>query len=126
MTLRPIERWMDCGHVDGYYESRLSYQNLRHFNTLSYDPMRGRVTKKSLNAAAFREQVRWFKQIPDEVAPFLPRVFGSSDGAEPFITMELLSIPTLGDLFTSQRLDLGAWNDVVRSISCTSWEIVIV
>lgn len=118
MELRPIERWMDCGHVDGYYESRLSYQNLRHFNSLSYDPVRGRVTKKSLNSEAFRKQVRWFKQIPDEVAPFLPRVFDSSDGSDPFITMELLSIPTLGDLFISRRLHLGAWNDVVRSISC--------
>jgi hypothetical protein len=118
MDVRPTRRWMDCGHVDGYYESRLSYQNLRHFNSLSYDPMRGRVTKRSLNAEAFRKQVRWFKEIPDEVAPFLPRVFNSSDGSDPFITMELLSIPTLGDLFTSERLNLGAWNDVVRSISC--------
>jgi hypothetical protein len=118
MTLRPTQRWMDCGHVDGYYESRLSHQNLRHFNSLLYDPVRGRVTKKSRSAEAFRKQVRWFKQIPDELAPFLPRVFGSSDGADPFITMELLSIPTLGDLFVSQRLNLGAWNDVVRSVSC--------
>jgi len=118
MDLRPTQRWMDCGHVDGYYESRLSYQNLRHFNSLSYDPVRGRVTKKSLNAEAFRKQIRWFKQIPDEVAPFLPRVFDSSDGADPYITMELLSIPTLGDLFVSQRLNLGSWNDVVRSVAC--------
>jgi hypothetical protein len=118
MDLRPIQRWLDCGHVDGYYESRLSYQNLRHFNTLSYDSVKGRVTKKSLNSESFRKQVRWFKQIPDEVAPFIPRVFESSDGTEPFITMELLSIPTLGDLLVSQRLNLGAWNDVVRSIAC--------
>jgi hypothetical protein len=118
MDLRPIKRWMDCGHVDGYYETRLCYQNLRHFNALIYDSVRGRVTKRSSNAEAFRKQVRWFKQIPDEVAPFLPRVFDSSDGTDPFITMELLSIPTLGDLFVSQRLKLGAWNDVVRSISC--------
>jgi hypothetical protein len=118
MDLRPIERWMDCGHVDGYYESRLCYQNLRHFNSLSFDPVRGRVTKRSANAEAFRKQVRWFKQAPDEVAPFLPRVFASNDGADPFITLELLSIPTLGDLFISQRLQLGAWNDVVRSIAC--------
>lgn len=117
MNLRPAARWLDCGHVDGYYESRLSYQNLRHFNTLSYDPSRGLVTKRSLNSAAFRKQVRWFKQIPDEVAPFLPRVFASNDGTDPFITMELLSIPTLGDLFVNQRLNLGAWNDVVRSVS---------
>ena len=118
MNLRPVKRWMDCGHVDSYYESRLSFQNLRHFNSLSYDPVRGRVTKRSLNTEAFRKQVRWFKQVPDEVAPFLPRVFSSSDGSDPFITMELLSIPTLGDLFVSQRLNLGAWNDVVRSVSC--------
>jgi hypothetical protein len=118
MELRSIKHWMDCGHVDGYYESRLCYQNLRHFNTLNYDSTRGRVTKRSSSSEAFRKQVRWFKQVPDEVAPFLPRVFDSSDGSDPFITMELLSIPTLGDLFISQRLNLGAWNDVVRSISC--------
>lgn len=118
MSLRTIKRWMDCGHVDGYYETRLCYQNLRHFNTLSYDSASGRVTKKSVNSEAFRKQVRWFKQIPDEVVPFVPRVFASSDGSDPFITMELLSIPTLSDLFISQRLDLGAWNDVVRSITC--------
>jgi hypothetical protein len=116
--LRRIRHWMDCGHIDGYYESRLCYLNLRHFNTLSYDRVRGWITKRSSNAEAFRKQVRWFKQIPDEVAPFIPRVFGSSDGSEPFMTMELLSIPTLGDLFVSQRLNIGAWNDVVRSISC--------
>jgi hypothetical protein len=118
IDLRPIKHWMDCGHVDGYYESRLSYQNLRHFNTLSCDSARGRITKRSNNSEAFRKQVRWFKQIPDEVAPFVPRIYESSDGSDPFITMELLSIPTLGDLFTSKRLHLGAWNDVVRSISC--------
>lgn len=118
MDLRPTKRWMDCGHVDGYYETRLCYQNLRHFNALTYDSAQGRVTKRSSNEEAFRKQVRWFKQIPDEVAPFLPRVFSSSDGSDPFITMELLSIPTLGDLFVSQRLKLGAWNDVVRSIAC--------
>jgi hypothetical protein len=118
MNLRPVQRWMDCGHVDGYYESRLGYQNLRHFNTLTYDAVRGQVTKRSLNTEDFRKQVRWFKQIPEEVEPFLPRVFSSSDGPDPYITMELLSIPTLGDLFVNQRLNLGAWNDVVRSISC--------
>jgi hypothetical protein len=117
MDLRHIQRWMDCGHVDGYYESRLNYQNIRHFNTLSYDAVRGRVTKRSSNTEDFRKQVRWFKQIPDEIAPFVPRVFDSSDGPDPFITMELLSIPTLGDLFVSQRLNLGAWNDVAHSIS---------
>lgn len=117
MALRRVERWFDCGHVDTYYESRLGYQNLRHFNTLSYEPTRGQVTKTSSASEAFRHQVRWFKQVPDELDAFLPRIFDSSDGAEPFITMELLSIPTLGDLFTTRRLNVGAWNGVVRTIA---------
>lgn len=117
VKLRHADRWFDCGHVDTYYESRLGYQNLRHFNTLSYEPTRGQVTKTSSVPEAFRHQVRWFRQVPDGLEAFLPRIFDSTDGAEPFITMELLSIPTLGDLFTTQRINVGAWNGVVRTIA---------
>lgn len=117
MTLTTASSWFDCGHVDTYYESRLGYQNLRHFNTLTYEPTKGQVTKTSIMVDRFRHQVRWFKQVPDALAAFLPRVFESSDGAEPFITMELLSIPTLGELFITERLNLGAWNGVVRTIA---------
>lgn len=109
--------WHDCGHVDSYYESRLSYHNLRHFNSLTYDADRGLVTKRSKNTAAFRHQVRWFKQVPDELNSFLPRIYDSSDGLSPHITMELLSIPTLGDLLVSSRLEVGAWNDVARKVN---------
>ena len=108
--------WYDCGHVDSFYESRLNFHNLRHFNSLSYDAVKGLVTKRSKNSEAFRHQVRWFKQVPDEMAPFLPRIYESSDGESPYITMELLSIPTLGELFVNRRLELGAWNDVANKI----------
>jgi hypothetical protein len=116
IELKTPEFWYDCGHIDSYYESRLSYHNLRHFNTLSYDAERGLVTKRSKNSEAFRHQVRWFKQVPDELASFLPRIYDSSDGISPYITMELLSIPTLGDLLVNSRLEVGAWNDVARKV----------
>lgn len=117
MRLERLDEWFDCGHVDTYYQSRLGYQNLRHFNSLVYGPNEGQVTKKSRSLLAFRHQVRWFKQAPDSVASFLPRIYDSSDGDEPFITMELLSMPTLGDLFVRERLGLGAWNGVARTIA---------
>lgn len=117
MHLRQAARWFDCGHVDTYYESRLGYQNLRHFNSLRYDPVRGQVTKTSLNEEQFRHQVRWYKQVPDALSAFLPRIYDSSDGESPFITMELLSISTLSDIFVTARLAPGAWNGVVRTIA---------
>jgi hypothetical protein len=116
IQLRKPAQWLDCGNVDSYYESRLRFQNLRHFNTLEYDSSRGLVTKRSRNVSAFRNQVRWFRQIPDELAPFLPRVFASSDGDSPSITMELVSSPTLSDLYLSKRLAPGAWNDVAAKL----------
>lgn len=117
MKLTSAAGWFDCGHVDTYYESRLGYQNLRHFNHLRYDSLKGQVTKTSTKVESFRHQVRWYKQVPDELSAFLPRIFESSDGEQPSITMELLSIPTLSDLYVTKRLAPGAWNGVVRTIA---------
>lgn len=117
IDLRTPEYWYDCGHIDSYYESRLKHHNLRHFNSLSYDAQRGLVTKRSQNTEAFRHQVRWFKQIPDDLSSFLPRIYDSSDGPLPHITMELLSIPTLSEIFVSCRMEVGAWNEVARKIN---------
>jgi len=116
INLKIAEYWNDYGHIDSYYESRLNYHNLRHFNSLTYDADRGLVTKRSEDSEAFRHQVRWFSQIPDGLSSFLPRIYASSDGAEPYITMELLSIPTASDLLVNCRLQLGAWNEVARKI----------
>ena len=117
MQLIEPEFWHDCGHVDTYYESRLNFQNLRFFNTLSYDSDEGKVTKKSNNINAFRHQVRWFKQVPDEFTSYLPRIYESSDGQNPFITMELLTIPSLSELYITNRLEIGAWDNVAKKIS---------
>ncbi len=117
VQLKRPEFWYDCGHVDSFYESRLNYQNLRHFNSLTYDSERAIVTKRSHHLEAFRHQVRWFRQVPDELSSFLPRIYDSSDGASPFISMELLSIPSLSEVFVSGRLQLGAWNDVARKVN---------
>jgi len=116
MSLNKVADWFDCGHIDTFYESRLNYQNLRHFNSLSYDAKHGLVTKTSRKKEQFRHQVRWYRQVPDSLNVFLPRIFESSDGDEPFITMELLSIPTLSDLYLTKRLPFGAWNGVLNNI----------
>jgi hypothetical protein len=116
LQLKIPQTWHDCGHIDTYYESRLNYQNLRHFNNLSYNSKLGLVTKRSTKSEAFRHQVRWFKQVPDELLSFLPRIYDSSDGDSPYITMELLSLQTLSDLYVNSRLEVGAWSDVANKL----------
>lgn len=117
MTLKRPDFWYDFGHVDSYYQSRLIYNNLRHFNHLEYDPETNIVTKTSQDIHQFRHQVRWFSQVPDDLRYFCPRIYASSDGPSPYITMELLPFPSLSDLFVYRRLELGAWNNVAKVLA---------
>lgn len=117
INLVNAENWYDFGHVDKYYESKLLYQNLRHFNQLSYDKVTGKITKTSTNIQQFRHQVRWFNQVPDELRSYCPHIYASSDGEHPFITMELLPFSTLTELFVYKKIKLGAWNPVVKMIT---------
>ncbi|PUE48083.1 hypothetical protein B9Z47_09625 [Limnohabitans sp. 2KL-1] len=117
MNLVAPHQWYDFGHLDTYQQSRMRQQNLRHFNELHYDPERNVITKRSRHVDAFRHQVRWYRQIPDELACYLPRVYESNDGAQPYISMEFLSIPTLSELMVGVRLETGAWNDVARKLA---------
>lgn len=117
MCLKRPDFWYDFGHVDSYYQSRLVYNNLRHFNHLEYDSETSIVTKTSQDVHQFRHQVRWYNQVPDDLRYFCPRIYASSDGEAPYITMELLPFPSLSDLFVYRRLELGAWNNVAKVLS---------
>jgi hypothetical protein len=116
LSLESVSSWLDFGHIDTYYTSKLDYQNLRHFNTLEYDRVQGVVTKRSERTDQFRHQVRWFKQLPDDLRAFTPRIYHIDDGISPEITMEMLSIPTLSEILVAQRMQIGAWNGVARAI----------
>jgi hypothetical protein len=116
IDLLEVPNWIDCGHLDTFYESKFQYLNLRHFNSLEYDSKTSTIVKKSTNLDSFRHQIRWFNQVPKKIEPFLPRIYDFDDGNSPFIKMEFLSYPTLSDLFISQRLSVGEWNSVTESL----------
>ena len=115
-VLEYVNEWNDFGNIDNYYKSKINFQNLRHFNSLSYDQKKGRVTKISKNKLSFRNQVRWYSQVPNDIQPYLPRIFDRNDGKEPFITMELLPIPSLSELYVQDNLSIGDWNVIGNSV----------
>jgi hypothetical protein len=115
ISVRIVNKWLDFGHLDTYHESKLNYQNLRHFNSLEFNNKTGTVTKKSKDPN-FIHQVRWFKLQPSELQFYLPRVYELNDGKNPYISMEILTIPTLSELFVNKRLELGAWPTVINKL----------
>ena len=115
LSIRVTDNWLDFGNLDTYYNSKLNYQNLRHFNSLDFNTQTGVVTKTSRDSN-FIHQVRWFKLQPSKIQFYLPRIFEYSDGENPYISMEILTIPTLSELFVNERLDIGAWSVIVNRL----------
>ncbi len=98
------------------YPTRPAWENLRHFNRMSCEPRLGLLTKTSERKEQLRNQVRWFRLAHGNLAEFLPRITDSSDGDEPFITMEWLAMPTLAELFMAATLPAKAWSGVVSKL----------
>jgi hypothetical protein len=115
LRVRVTDNWLDFGHLDTYYISKLNYQNLRHFNSLEFNNQTGVVTKRSKDPN-FIHQIRWFELQPSEIQFYLPRVYEYSDGENPYISMEMLTIPTLSELFVNERLDLGVWSIILNRL----------
>ena len=115
LSVRVTDNWLDFGNLDTYYISQLNYQNLRHFNSLEFNEKNGVITKRSKDSN-FLHQVRWFQLQPSEIQFYLPRIFEYSDGENPYITMEILTIPTLSELFINERLDIGAWSIILSRL----------
>lgn len=113
--VRPIN-WNDCGNVDSYYEAIIRFPNLRYFNSLKYDSEFGTITKTSKNISAFRNQLAWFKQVPNELESFLPKIYEMDCGDNPYIKMEILTSSTLSEIFINKRINIGAWNEVAKKI----------
>jgi hypothetical protein len=102
--------------MSNVYPSSPTWQNLRHFNQLAGDRRLGLLTKTSDRKDQLRHQVRWFRLAPGNLASFLPRIQDSSDGEEPFITMEWLDLPTLAELFMAATLPPEAWLRIVNRL----------
>lgn len=111
------KNWLDFGHISGLYESKLKYQNVRHFNQLEFCQITSTVKKTSKYKPQFRNQIKWFDQVPDNLKYFCPRIYESSDGDNPYLVMEMLPFPTLSELFIDKRIEIGEWNSIARSLT---------
>lgn len=116
--LQRAQSWFDVGHLDTYYTTRRTYfLNARSFNSVQVDPTRGVIRKSSANAVKFRDEVRWYLDLPRDLRHIAPRVFDHDlDTDEPWVEMEFYGYPTLNDAYLVGQWDVGLWRQVFRAI----------
>lgn len=113
---RETTHWVDLGHLDTYYASRLVHaMGQRAFNEVRVDAARGVLTKRSRNTSDFRDEIHWYLSLPPALQYLAPRVFAHSlDESSPWIEMEFYGYPALSEVFLYGRLDLTEWRAIFR------------
>jgi len=115
---RETAHWVDLGHLDTYYASRLVHaMGQREFNAVRVDASRGILTKRSRDRSKFLDEIQWYLGLPHDLQYLAPRVFAHSvDPADPWIEMEFYGYPPLADIYLYSRLDRTEWKAIFRVV----------
>jgi hypothetical protein len=114
MVLWPAREWLDFGHLQTFFRSRLAATTARAFNTLKMDGFTAR--KSSADAEKMRAEARWLRNAPSDVQIYCARMIetGEADGRGFYLT-EYEYLPVLSELFVHGLIGSGAWLRILAS-----------
>jgi len=110
-------KWYDLGHIDGILNAKRSLINSRSFNTLTINPVLNTITKKSTNNEKLRDELNWYKCLPDELKVLTPRILSTStDGEVVNIVQEFYGYSTLAELFLYSSISKEIWLSIFQHL----------
>jgi hypothetical protein len=114
VALIPAREWLDFGHLQTFFRSRLAAAMARSFNTLRMDGLTAR--KSSADAAKMRAEARWLRNAPSDLQIFCGRMIetGVADGRGFYLT-EYEYLPVLSELFALGQIGAKAWQRIMAS-----------
>ena len=72
------QEWLDVGHLENYFSTKQFVLKTRYFNKLQFDESGENVIKTSTNNEKLINEIKWYKQIPDEILDLVPKISDSS------------------------------------------------
>lgn len=108
------ETWLDFGHLQTFFQSRLAVTTARAFNTVTIDGLTAR--KSSADAAKIWAETHWLQEAPPDVQVYCGRLlaFGSQDGRV-FYETEYEFLPVLSELFVHGAVGRAPWLRILAS-----------
>ncbi|WP_374569711.1 hypothetical protein [Phenylobacterium sp.] len=107
-------RWLDFGHLQTFFQSRLAVTTARAFNTVRIDGLTAR--KSSQDEAKIWAEAHWLQEAPPAVQVYCGRLlgFGAEDGKS-FYETEYEYLPVLSELFVYGALGRQPWLRILAS-----------
>lgn len=115
METVPAAEWLDFGHLQTFFQSRLAVTTARAFNTVRIDGLTAR--KSSQDRAKIRAEAHWLNAIPAPVQIHTARLLahGVADG-NAFYETEYAFLPVVSELFVHGQLGRHSWMRVLSAI----------
>lgn len=106
--------WLDFGHVNTYYNSKVNFTTQRAFNNLSINS--NWVEKSSSkNNNKILAEANWFLNVPCELKKYTPLFLGEFvNESRNSYRLEYLYQTSLNELFIFSKLPLVAWDEVIN------------
>lgn len=114
VTLIPAQGWLDFGHLQTFFQSRLAVTTARAFNTVRIDGLTAR--KSSADQAKIWAETHWLQEAPPAIQVYCGRLlgFGSEDG-QVFYETEYEYLPVLSELFVHGAVGRKPWLRILAS-----------
>ena len=114
VALIAAKEWLDFGHLQTFFRSRLAVTTARSFNTLRIDGLTAR--KSSGDEAKMRAEARWLRNVPSDLQIWCARMIetGVVEGRGYYLT-EYEYLPVLSELFALGQVGAKAWRRIMDS-----------
>ena len=114
VALRLTDDWLDFGHLQTFFRSRLAVSTARAFNTLKMDGLTAR--KSSADEAKMLAEARWLRNAPSDLQIWCARMIETVvvDGRGFYLT-EYEYLPVLSELFVHGAIGRKAWLRILAS-----------
>lgn len=108
------EGWLDFGHLQTFFQSRLTVTTARAFNTVRIDGLTAR--KLSADEQKIWAEAHWLQEAPPAVQVYCGRLlsFGAEDGRI-FYETEYEYLPVLSELFVHGAVGRKPWLRILSS-----------
>lgn len=117
------KNWFDLGHIDGILSSKRKLITSRSFNRLNINPILNTITKTSQNNEKLRDELNWYKLLPEELKVLSPRLLSiSSNENTVTIVQEFYGYPSLSELFLYSKISKSVWVEIFRHLFALNFE----
>lgn len=110
--------WIDAGHESNYHKCRAKLINSRSFNSLHVDQRAGTIEKRSTNKHKLELEARYYRDIPDKLKIFFPRIISPKINLQNLESykLEYYGYPNLSEYQMYWALSEDSWWTCFESI----------